>query len=64
MSLIVARIVEDNIYIESDSKITDDRLVRSDPLCGLLKTLILNPVICISFAGIVHFAATLMLLMP
>jgi len=56
MTLIVARIEEDNIYIESDSKITDDRLVRSDPLCGLLKTLILHPFVCISFAGKVYFA--------
>ncbi|MCK5311852.1 MAG: hypothetical protein KAJ62_07075 [Desulfobacteraceae bacterium] len=56
MTLVVARIVEENIYIESDSKITDERLVRSDPLCGLLKTLILHPFICVSFAGNVHFA--------
>jgi hypothetical protein len=56
MTLVVARIDQENIYIESDSKITDDRLVRSDPLCGLLKTLILNPFVCVSFAGNVHYA--------
>lgn len=56
MTLVVARIENENIYIESDSKVTDDRLVRSDPLCGLLKTLILHPFICISFAGNVTFA--------
>lgn len=56
MTLVVARIYNENIYIESDSKVTDDRLVRSDPLCGLLKTLILHPFICISFAGNVTFA--------
>lgn len=55
MTLVVARIDNEYIYIESDSKSTDDRLVRSDPLCGLLKTLILNPFICVSFSGTVSF---------
>lgn len=56
MTLVVARIDGCNIYINSDSKITDDRLVRTDPLCGLLKTLILRPFVCVSFAGNVKFA--------
>ncbi len=56
MTLVVARIEGDNIYIESDSKITDDRAVRSSPLCGLLKTLILHPFVSVSFAGNVHYA--------
>ncbi len=56
MTLVVARIDSEKIFIESDSKITDDRLVRSDPLCGLMKTLILNPLLCISFAGKVYYA--------
>ena len=56
MTLVVARIDEENIYIQSDSRITDDSSVRSDPLCGLLKTLILHPFVSVSFAGNVHFA--------
>lgn len=56
MTLIVARIYKENIYIESDSKITDERLVRSDPLCGILKTLILHPFVSVSFAGNVNYA--------
>lgn len=56
MTLVVARIVEDNIFIESDSKITDERLVKNNPLCGLLKTFILHPFVSISFAGNIVFA--------
>lgn len=56
MTLVVARIENQNIYIESDSKITDENAIRSNPLCGLLKTLILHPCVCVSFAGNVHYA--------
>jgi hypothetical protein len=56
MTLVVARIVEDNIFIESDSKVTDERLVRDNPLCGLLKTFILHPFVSVSFAGNISFA--------
>lgn len=56
MTLVVARATADNIYIESDSKITDERLVRSDPLCGVLKTIIYHPFLCISFSGNVALA--------
>ena len=56
MSLIVGKIVGRNIYIESDSKVTDQNLVRNNPLCGILKTLILHPFVCISFAGNIYFA--------
>ncbi|MFT5719987.1 MAG: hypothetical protein ACI9W6_000276 [Motiliproteus sp.] len=56
MTLVVARIDKENIFIESDSKITDERLVRSNPLCGLLKTFILHPFVSMSFAGNVVFA--------
>lgn len=56
MTLIVARIDDDTIYIESDSRITDESKVKTEPLCGLLKTLVLHPFFCVSFAGNVHFA--------
>jgi len=56
VTLIVARIDENSIYIESDSRITDESKVKNDPLCGLLKTLILHPFFCVSFAGNVHYA--------
>jgi len=56
MSLIIAKIISGKIYIESDTKITDKDAVRTDPLCGLLKTIIIHPCISISFAGVIYFA--------
>jgi hypothetical protein len=56
MSLIIAKIIDGKIYIESDSKVTDKDAVRTDPLCGLLKTIIIHPCISISFAGVIYFA--------
>ncbi len=56
MSLIIAKIINGKIYIESDSKVTDKDTVRTDPLCGLLKTIIIHPFISISFAGVIYFA--------
>lgn len=58
MTLVVARTAETNIYIKSDTKITDTfgkGLVREQrerlPLAGLLKSVILSPKISVSFAG-------------
>tara|TARA_R110000850_G_scaffold145408_4_gene267498 strand:- start:17937 stop:18824 length:888 start_codon:yes stop_codon:yes gene_type:complete len=56
MTFVVARIIGDDLFIESDSRVTDQSKVRQDPLCGLLKTVLVCPTICISFAGSVHFA--------
>lgn len=56
MTLVVARIHEGKIYLESDSKITDEKFVRSNPLSGMLKTLIIHPFVCVSFSGNVYFA--------
>lgn len=61
MTLVVCRKIDDDIFIHSDSKIIEDvgtgserELRQNRPLCGLLKTLILHPHICVSFAGSTH----------
>ncbi len=51
MTLVIARIIWNEINIESDSRVTDERRVKKDPLCWVLKTLILHPVISLSYAG-------------
>ncbi|NPE28342.1 hypothetical protein HNV12_10300 [Methanococcoides sp. SA1] len=55
MTLIVSKLHENNIYIESDSRITDPRIVRTNPLHGILKSVILTPKISLSGAGNVAF---------
>lgn len=56
MSLVVGRIIDNNIFIESDTRITDIKEVPSEPLSGCLKTIILHPFICMSFAGNIYYA--------
>lgn len=52
MTLVIAKIVEDNIQIISDTKISDIYLGSQNPLHGQLKTILLNPYISISFSGL------------
>ncbi len=56
VTLVVGKLQNDKIYIESDSRITDPNIAKASPLCGLMKTLILHPFICMSFAGQVVYA--------
>jgi len=56
MTLIIAKIINQNIYFVSDTKITDNLAVRNNVLTSNLKIFILNPKICIAFAGNVHYA--------
>ncbi|WP_461633907.1 hypothetical protein [Labilibaculum euxinus] len=56
MTLIVGRIIDDRLFIESDTKITDRSEAKSDPLVGTLKIIILHPFIALTFAGKVYFA--------
>ena len=56
MTLIVGRIINDRIFIESDTKITDRSEAKSDPLVRTLKIIILHPFIAVTFAGKVYFA--------
>jgi len=58
MTLVVCRKHEHEVFIQSDSKIIDSfgslnerSLRQNDMLGGLLKTVILHPHICLSFAG-------------
>lgn len=58
MTLVVGRIFQGGIRIDSDSKITDPQIVdnRNNIFSGLLKTIILNPNISVSYAGGVEIA--------
>ena len=56
MTLIVSRVVNRQIKIISDSKVTDQNVVRNNPLMGNLKSFILNPQLAVSFSGNVHYA--------
>jgi len=56
MTLIVSRIIENKIYIESDSKITGEFVVRNNPLDSKLKALILAPKLCLCYAGNISYA--------
>lgn len=56
MTLIIAKIVKDDIQIISDTKITDIYLGTEHPLKGQLKTIILTPFITLSFSGNPEYA--------
>jgi len=59
MTLIISKIIDNKIYIESDSKITGDRIVRNNPIDSKhckLKALILDPKLCLCYAGDIYFA--------
>ncbi|WP_027127212.1 hypothetical protein [Gelidibacter mesophilus] len=53
MTLVVGRITQGGIRVDSDSKITDPSIAsnRNTVFSGLLKTIILNPNISVSYAG-------------
>lgn len=56
MTLVVARQVNNNVYIVGDTKFTDSRLRESGQYIGGLKVVLLTPGLCIGFAGDVEFA--------
>lgn len=56
MTLIIARIIWEEINIESDSKVTDESILTNNPLCWVIKTLILHPCISLSYAGNLFYA--------
>lgn len=56
MSLIICKIIDDKIYIESDSRITDLNSGRKESIYGVIKTIILHPRISISYAGNIYSA--------
>ncbi len=58
MTLIIARISQNFLRIDSDSKITDPLVAsnRNNIFSSLLKTIILNPTISVSYAGGVETA--------
>ena len=60
MTLVIGRIFDNKIRVTSDSKIMDSTVVRNNPLLGNIKSIIINPQICLSFAGNVFFAEKLL----
>lgn len=56
MTLVIARITDKGIRIDSDSKLTDPAVIRPNPLSGVLKTIVLDRTICVSYAGAVIYA--------
>ncbi|MBF4466219.1 hypothetical protein [Flavobacterium sp. LC2016-12] len=53
MTLVIGKIVQGSLRIDSDSKITDPNIPsnRKNIFSGLLKTIILHPRLCFSYAG-------------
>jgi hypothetical protein len=51
VSIVIAKIIGDYFDIRSDSRVTDPNLVKGDMLTGILKSVIINENLCISFAG-------------
>lgn len=56
MSLIICKNINNRIFIESDSRITDINAARKESYFGILKTIILHPRVSICFAGNIYFA--------
>lgn len=58
MTLIVGRITQGGVLVDSDSRITDPNIVsnKNNIFSGILKTIILNPFISVSYAGGVETA--------
>lgn len=56
MSLVICKNINNKIFIESDSRVTDINAARKETYYGVLKTVILHPKISISFAGNIYLA--------
>ncbi|MBK7358991.1 MAG: hypothetical protein IPI45_07215 [Saprospiraceae bacterium] len=60
MTLIVAKIVDENLRCISDTKVTDRRGEKVDPIDGVLKSVILDPKCFLAYAGINYYAEILL----
>lgn len=56
MSLVICKKINNKLYVESDSRITDINSARKESLFGVIKTVILHPRISISYAGNIYIA--------
>lgn len=58
MTLVIAKICQGYVRVDSDSMITDPNVVsnRNNIFSGVLKTIIINPKMSVSFAGDVEYA--------
>jgi hypothetical protein len=54
MSLVICKKINNLVYIESDSRVTDINEGRKESLYGVLKAIILFPRLCLSFAGNIY----------
>src|ERR1700732_379673 len=62
MTLVVVRVIDDEIRIISDTKITDSGALHPTLLDGGLKCIAISPTCCVCFAG--HVAAAEGALVP
>ena len=51
MTLVVARRTDNTVLLLSDTKVTSDLAIHPSLLDGALKTIIVSPTVCVSFAG-------------
>lgn len=56
MTLVVARISGDDLFMVADSKLNDPTTIENNPLKSILKIAILHPLVKLAYAGIVHYA--------
>jgi hypothetical protein len=56
MTFVIARITKTGLRVDSDSKLTDPNVIRTNPLSGAIKTILLDKGISVSYSGTVDYA--------
>jgi hypothetical protein len=56
MTLVVARMQDDDLFLVADSKVNDPKVIQQNSLDSILKIAILNPLVQLGYAGIIHYA--------
>lgn len=56
MTLVVAKKDADDLFMVADSKLNDPKTIENNPLKSILKIAILNPLVTLAYAGVVHYA--------
>jgi len=56
MSLVVCKIIDQDIFIETDSRISNAHETKRESNYGIVKSVIIAPQVCISFAGSINLA--------
>lgn len=60
MTLVVGKLKDNRIKFLSDSKMTDKNSVSNNPLCGNLKSFIIDPQVCVNYSGNPYYAEKLL----